>query len=87
MNVFSKAVCLILYALGLASFLGMLPEGWRIVGTIAAGVLIIHVIEIVAMFKHVRAYQGPLAVSMLLTLLFGFLHWKPIADRAKNNPA
>ena len=87
MNIVPKLLCLILYALGLASFLGLLPEGWRIIGTIAVVVLILHVIEIVAMFKHVRAYQGPLAVSMLLTLLFGFLHWKPIADRAKNNPA
>lgn len=87
MAVISKAICLILYALGLASFLGMLPEGWRIIGPIAAGVLVIHLIEIVVAFKHVRAYQGPLAVSMLLTLLFGFLHWKPIADRAKSNPA
>ena len=87
MNIFSKAVCLVLYALGLASFLGMLPESWHYIGPFAIFVLIAHVIEIFVAFKHVRAYQGPLAMSMLLTLLFGFLHWKPIADRAKNNPA
>jgi hypothetical protein len=28
----------------------------------------------------VRLYKGPLAVSIILTLLFGFLHWKPLAD-------
>ena len=33
------------------------------------------------MFKHVRKYRGPLAVSVLLTLLFGLLHWKPLAQR------
>lgn len=35
------------------------------------------------MFKQVRLYHGPLAVSMLLTLLFGLLKWKPLADAQK----
>jgi len=44
---------------------------------------VIHALEIVVMFKQVRLYRGPLAVSMLLTLLFGLLHWKPLADEQK----
>jgi hypothetical protein len=32
------------------------------------------------MFRHVRLYKGSLAVSIILTLLFGLLHWKPLAD-------
>jgi hypothetical protein len=28
----------------------------------------------------VRLYRGPLAISVALTLLFGLLHWKPLAD-------
>jgi len=30
----------------------------------------------------VARYPGPFAVSAGLTLLFGILHWKPLADRA-----
>ena len=36
------------------------------------------------MFRHVRRYRGPLALSVLLTLLFGLLHWKPLADARRN---
>lgn len=78
-----KMSCLALYALGLASVLGMLPESWSILAPIAAFVLAVHLIEVPVMFKHVRRYEGPLAMSILLTVLFGFLHWKPIADKAK----
>ncbi len=39
-----------------------------------------HVLELVLMFKHVRLYRGPIAISVMLTLLFGLLHWKPLAD-------
>jgi hypothetical protein len=38
------------------------------------------------MFKHVRRYAGPLWVSMVLTMLFGLLHWKPLADGARSTP-
>ena len=34
----------------------------------------------ILMFDKVRLYRGPLAVSILLTLLFGLLHWKPLSD-------
>ena len=39
------------------------------------------------MFKHVRLYRGPLAASVVLTLLFGLLHWKPMADQAARDKA
>ena len=42
-----------------------------------------HSVELLLMFKHVRLYRGPLAVSMLLTLLFGVLHWMPLARKAR----
>ena len=80
-----KFCCLAVYALGIASALGMLPETWSMLGPIAAFVLAAHVIESIVMFKHVRRYKGALAMSVFLTLLFGVLHWKPIADRAAND--
>ena len=39
------------------------------------------------MYKHVRLYRGPLAASVVLTLLFGLLHWKPLADQAARDKA
>lgn len=84
MNALLKAACLAVYGLALAGLAGLLPAG--LAGTmqnIALALLVIHALEIVVMFKHVRLYRGPLAVSMLLTLLFGLLHWKPLADAQK----
>ena len=45
--------------------------------------LAVHAVELAVMFKHVKRYPGPLAISILLTMLFGLLHWKPLADAAK----
>jgi hypothetical protein len=78
-----KLGCLIIYALALASLAGLLPAG--VGGTIqnvALVLLALHALELVLMFRHVRLYRGPLVVSVLLTLLFGLLHWKPLADAA-----
>ena len=75
-----KLACLATYALGLASAVGLLPASWSILATIAAVLLAAHVLEAVMMFKHVRHYRGSLAMSLFLTLLFGLLHWKPLAD-------
>ena len=50
---------------------------------IALVLLVIHALEVIFMFKHVRLYRGSLAVSILLTLLFGLLHWKPLAEDPK----
>jgi fatty acid desaturase len=76
-----KAGCVAIFALALAGLAGLLPVGLS--GTmqnIAVWVLVVHVLELVIMFKHVRLYRGPLAISVALTLLFGLLHWKPLAD-------
>lgn len=76
-----KAVCLAIYALALAGLAGLLPDGVaHTMRNIAAVMLLVHALELLAMFKHVRLYRGPLAISVLLTMLFGLLHWKPLAD-------
>ena len=84
MNTLLKAACLAVYVLALAGLAGLLPPGLS--GTmqnIALVLLVIHALEVIFMFKHVRLYRGSLAVSILLTLLFGLLHWKPLADEQK----
>ena len=77
-----KLTCLGIYAFGIASRLGLLPGSWEIVVTISAVLVALHVLEAIVMFKHVRRYEGALATSILLCLLFGLLHWKPLADRS-----
>ncbi len=76
-----KLALLALYAAAIAGFAGLLPAGPASrLQNIALIVLVIHVIELALMFRHVKRYRGPLASSVLLTLLFGMLHWKPLAD-------
>ena len=82
MNAFSRAALLALYALAIAAIVAPLP--WDIgpvVQRIALITVAIHVIELVLVFKYVKAYAGPLANSVVLTLLFGLLHWLPIKNR------
>ena len=79
-----KAVCLGIYALAMAGLAGLLPSGFAgSMQTIALVMLAVHAVELAVMFKHVKRYPGPLAISVLLTMLFGLLHWKPLADAAK----
>ena len=86
MWVAGKAGCLAIYALALAGLAGLLPSG--LAGTmlaIAVAFLAAHVVELAFAFKHVRRYQGALAVSVLLTLLFGLLHWWPLKMAASGD--
>jgi hypothetical protein len=78
-----KFACLGTYALGIASLLGLLPGAGSMLVIASAVLLALHVLETIVMFKHVRRYEGSLATSILLCLLFGLLHWKPLADRAR----
>jgi hypothetical protein len=80
MNYLLRAACIAAYVLALASLGGFLPEGlFSRVQLIAVVLLALHVLELVFMFKYVRLYRGSLAVSVVLTLLFGLLHWLPLA--------
>ena len=81
MNRFFRAALLALYALALASlFVTIAFDAGPILVRISLVLLVIHALEVVFVFRHVRLYQGPLATSIALTLLFGLLHWKPLAD-------
>ena len=80
----SKLGCLVLLGLGLCNTLW--PEALALPfdATRAALILLaIHAVELLFVLKQLRLYPGPLAVSVLLTLLFGLLHWKPLADAAR----
>jgi len=77
----SKLACLALFGLGLTE--AMWPDFLDLPfdAPLAAVLLLgIHALEVLFAFKHVRLYKGPLAISVVLTLLFGLLHWKPLAQ-------
>jgi len=76
-----KAGMLALYALTFLSLLVHIPGG-SMLQTIIAVILVAHVGEVLAFQKQIRLHNGPLIDSIGLTLLFGFVHWKPLADKA-----
>ena len=80
-----KLLCIGVYVLGVTSAVGLLPAAWSFWKTIAAVLLLAHLLEIIVMFKYVKRYRGSLGASLVLTLLFGFLHWKPLMQ-AKERP-
>ena len=81
MNLLLKLACLTVYLLALAKLAGLVPaDVMAHTPTVALVILLAHVAELLIFFRHVRLYRGPLAVSVLLTLLFGLLNWKPLAD-------
>ena len=76
-----KLLLIATYALSVVSLFGVMPADLsQLLQRISLILLVIHAIELLVMRKTIRTYPGPLAVSVLLTLLFGLLHWKPLAD-------
>lgn len=86
-TVAGKLLLLVVYGVAACSYLTALPlspdviHGVRIV---AAVLLAVHLVEGVVCFKKVALHKGPLFDSVLLTLLFGVLHWKPMVDAARS---
>lgn len=81
-NYLLRALCLLAYLMAGAKLAGLLPPGsFERAPLVAAILLALHAAELAFAFKHVRRYQGALAVSVLLTLLFGLLHWLPLAKQ------
>lgn len=85
MNRFFKANLLGLYLLAVLSL--ALPMPWdsnTLLQRLALILLVVHAGETLVMFKHVKAYEGALWKSIALSLLFGLLHWLPLARKARS---
>lgn len=87
-NFLGKIVLLAVYGVALVSYLTALPLSpntidW--VRIVAGALVVVHLLEVIFCFKKVALYKGPLLGSVLLTLLFGFLHWKPMADAVRGS--
>jgi uncharacterized protein YhhL (DUF1145 family) len=82
-NTYLKATCLAVYLLAIVGVFGVLPAGAAsILQKVAVILLAAHVLEMLFAFNSIKRYPGPLIDSIALALLFGFLHWKPLAKVA-----
>ena len=81
MNNNAKIGTLALYGITLLSLLVNIPGGAALQMLVFI-ILGAHVLEVLFCQKQIRLYQGPLVDSIALTMVFGFMHWKPLADKA-----
>lgn len=82
-----KLLLIATYILTVLSLFGFFPADLsHLLQRISLILLVIHAIELLLVFKTIRTYQGPLMTSIVLTLLFGLLHWKPLADAKRRAP-
>lgn len=81
-----KVIALAIYALAIAALVGLL-SGWASTAlpAIAALFLVAHALELAIFWRYICLYPGALAYSVLLTMLFGVLHWKPLANAQQKN--
>ena len=83
-NTLTRALLVLTYALALASLAVPLPmEAGPVIQRLAVALLAVHVLECALAFKYVKTYSGSLAKSIVLSLLFGLLHWMPLARAAR----
>ncbi|MBS0340980.1 MAG: hypothetical protein JSS56_10660 [Proteobacteria bacterium] len=79
-----KLACLLVYVSALAAAAGLVGGALAALSqTVAAVLVVAHALEAAIAFKYVKLYEGSLFVSIVLTLLFGFLHWLPLARKAR----
>ena len=73
-----KIGCLVFYAAALVSLFVAWPPLLENILQIGTLILVVtHALEVPVGFKWIKRYEGPLVLSILLTLLFGFAHWMP----------
>jgi len=76
-----KVGCAVIYVLALAGAVGLLLGRLATTMEVATiALLAVHGPELIFLFGKLPVYRGSLAVSILLTVLFGLLHWKPSAE-------
>ena len=74
-----KVLCIVLYAAAVGHWAGWMPSGVMPFATTLAVVFLgLHALEVPIFWRAVKRYRGPLAVSVVLTLLFGLLHLTPL---------
>jgi len=73
--------CAVIYVHALAGAVGLLPGRLATTMEVATiALLAVHGQELIFVFGKLPLYRGSLAGSILLTVLFGLLHWEPSAE-------
>ena len=79
-----KTACLLIYGFALAGLTGLhVSDLTSTAQMVAAAFIGIHVLELLFVFKALQRLPTSLNVNILLTLLFGVVHWKPLMDAQK----
>jgi hypothetical protein len=80
MSIAIKSLLIAIYVAAIIGPLaGLSQEFTSAVQYTAVILLALHLLELLFVFRSVKRYNGPLIDSVALTLLFGFLHWKPLS--------
>ena len=84
MNLAMRIACLAAYALGIAALAGLTHGPLAAAGGILSIALLgIHALELLFAFRFLDRYKGSMGMSVVLALLFGVLHWAPLARQPK----
>jgi len=87
-NTLAKALLVATYLLAIIGLFVGLPMGATpVVQKLAVALIAVHLLECLLAFKYVKSYPGPLHTSVVLALLFGLLHWMPLAKAARQAAA
>jgi uncharacterized protein YhhL (DUF1145 family) len=88
MTLAMKIACLAAYALGIAGLLGLIHGPLAAAaGIVSIALLGVHALELLYAFRFLHRHPGSMAASVALALLFGVLHWAPLARQAKSAQA
>jgi len=82
MSIAMKIACLAAYALGFCALVGLVHGPLASAAAIVTIVLLgVHALELLYAFRFLHRHRGSMAASLALALLFGVLHWAPLARR------
>lgn len=83
-----KAGCIAIYLAAVSSLFVSLPWGTGpLLQFVSVALIAVHGLEAVFVFKYIKSYKGALLTSLVLALLFGLLHWMPLAKASQKAPA
>jgi uncharacterized protein YhhL (DUF1145 family) len=81
-NYLLRALCLLAYGAAILKLAGLLPGGsFDRAPIVAAVLLFLHAAELLMVYRHLGRYAGGLRMSIVLTMLFGVLHWKSLLPK------
>jgi len=84
MNLVMRIACLVAYALGIAALAGLVHGPLAAAAAIVTIALVgLHALELLYAFRFLHRYKGSMGMSVVLALLFGVLHWAPLARQPK----